>query len=75
MGDLIVYFIQFHPSNCYITRIERNCNLVVPLNHSNFGTQSPIFRGVFLKYNINSANLVNFNKYKNYIYKNMFFCI
>jgi len=38
----IYYNIFMH---CYNTRIKNNCNLIVPRNHTNFGTLSPIIKG------------------------------
>jgi hypothetical protein len=45
---------QFQPLHCYNTIIKNNCNLIVPRNYTNFGTLSPLIKGIHLlrKYNI-----------------------
>jgi len=60
---------QFQPLHCYKTRLKNNCNLIVPSNNTNFGTQSPIIKGINLlrKYNINLTIFDNFKKYKKHI--------
>jgi len=60
---------QFQPLHCYNARLKNNCNLIVPCINTNFGTQSPIFKGINLlrKYNINLTTFDNFKKYKKHI--------
>jgi len=38
------------PSHDYNTRLKNNNNLIVPLNHINFGDQSTHFKGVLFLY-------------------------
>lgn len=49
-----------------VTRLKNNCDLIVPLIHTNFGNRSSIITGVFLfcKYDIHLANFDKFNYYK-----------
>jgi len=68
----IIYKVNigpFQPLHCYNTRIKNNCNITVPRNNTNFGTQSPMIKGILLlrNYKINLTNFNNFNKYKKHI--------
>jgi len=38
----------FQNLHCYNTRIKNNCNIIVPHNHTNVGTKSPMTKGILL---------------------------
>lgn len=77
MGDLkLIYrynISQFQPIRLFNTRIKNNCSITAPHIQTNFGTQSPIIKGIllFCMYNINLADFDNCNRYKKYV--NFFF--
>jgi len=59
-------------SSYFISNIwVKNKNIIIaPLNHTNFGNRSLIFKGILLlhKYNINVFSFVNLNDFKNDVF-------
>lgn len=51
-------------------------NLTAPFNHINFGTQNPLFRGVFYYVNVIliKSILIKFKNYKN-LFNSIYSCI